>query len=159
MRLFKNRIEDKLDKSRWSFWRWHDIRLDGKLYLTRLTLLTTPLFGIKLHKIHLPDSDRGLHTHPWSFISFILRGGYVELESKMPQTGSLKIKNINWFSYKNTITAHKIIRVKPKTLTLVLTGPKIKSWGYWNRKHFIDWQDYHAERDGVKNDINNRNRL
>jgi hypothetical protein len=46
-------------------------------YLIRYNLLSTPWFGIKLHKILISD-EACEHDHPWSFVSFILKGGYVE---------------------------------------------------------------------------------
>lgn len=32
----------------------------------------------RLHNIVTPDLDREMHNHPWSFISIVLRGGYIE---------------------------------------------------------------------------------
>ena len=80
MRLFANRVGTPASK--WAFWRWYDIVLEGEPYLTRLNLIKTPWFSVKLHWILRPDPDRDLHCHPWRFVSFVLRGGYEEYESK-----------------------------------------------------------------------------
>ena len=65
----------------WKFFKVKKIyREDGKLYLWRLYILRTPWFGVMLHKIMDDDPDC-LHDHPWSFVSFILKGGYEEIQS------------------------------------------------------------------------------
>ena len=143
MRLFANRVERK--RGKWAFLRWHDIYLDGKPYLTRFQILKTPWFSIKLHWIHVPDKDRALHDHPWAFAAVVLRGGYEEYESKDPANKPGVLKTIRWFNYKNTVTAHRIATVKPKTLTLVVTGPKVdKDWGFYDPEtlEFTNWRNY-----------------
>ncbi len=142
MRLFPNRVGKP--SNRWAFWRWYDIILEDELYLSRLNLIKTPWFSIKLHWIHRPDGDRHIHTHPWYFVSFVLRGGYKELESKNPEREDGKLRIVNWFNYKNLITAHRIIEIKPNTLTLILSGPKLQSWGFYNcdTLEYADWHDY-----------------
>ena len=144
MRLFPNRIS--APSPRWAFWRWYDIVLDDELYLTRLNIIQTPWFSVKLHWIHRPDPDRDLHCHPWPFVSFVLKGYYLEEESKSPATEYGKIRVIDWFNYKNTKTAHRICSVAPSTLTLIFSGPRSnkKEWGFYNVDtfEFTHWKDY-----------------
>lgn len=164
MRLLKNRIEKELDKGNWSLWRWYDIVINGEQYLTRLTLVKTPWFSVKLHWIHKADPDRDLHDHPWNFTSFVLRGQYKELVCDKPDTRALwlraeavrtansrtpiKERLIRWFNHKNTRSAHRITEVSPKLLTLVVTGPKTKSWGFYDEGTFkyTDWETYCANQ-------------
>lgn len=144
MRLFGKRISKP--SPHWGFWRWYDIVLDDVLYLTRLNIIQTPWFSVKLHWIHRPDPDRDLHDHPWPFAAFVLRGGYYEYESLNPTIHEGTLRNIRWFNYKDTKTAHRISYVKPKTLTLVVTGPRstIKEWGFFDKDTFdyTPWQEY-----------------
>lgn len=51
---------------------------EDDVYLTRHKLLVTPWFAVYLHKIGTPDMRPTLHDHPWPFVAFVLRGGYVE---------------------------------------------------------------------------------
>lgn len=143
MRLFGNRKANKKG-GRWAFWRWYDVILDDELYLTRLTLLKTPWFSVKLHWIHRPDPDRDLHDHPWAFAGIVLRGGYKELHANNPHTGPVVERTINWFNHKNTISSHRIIEVKPNTLTLIFATAKKKDWGFYDEETFAytKWQDY-----------------
>lgn len=164
MRLFKNRTEKELDKGDWGLWRWFDIVINGELYLTRLTLFKTPWFSVKLHWIHKADPDRDLHDHPWSFTSFVLRGWYkemvcqkpgyrggwigrcVDVEQLMEANHRFPVEErlVRWFNHKDTMAAHRITEVSPKLLTLVVTGPKTKSWGFYDEDTFnyTDWQTY-----------------
>lgn len=146
MRIFGNRIERK--KGKWALWRWYDIELDGEPYLTRLQIVKTPWFSIKLHWIHRPDPDRDLHDHPWAFMSFVVRGGYQELESKAPARTGGKLRVVNSFNYKNTRTAHRITSVKPGTITLIISGPRVKKdWGFYNADTFeyTHWREYERQ--------------
>jgi len=144
MRIFPNRISKP--SPRWALWRWYDIDLDGEPYLTRLNIIQTPWFSIKLHWIHRPDADRHVHNHPWGFISFVLRGGYTELESRDPLVHDEQEREIRWFNFKDTNIAHRIVKVKPKTLTLILSGPRDSRarWGFYHKdtREYIDWEEY-----------------
>lgn len=143
MRLFANRVEHKA--GRWACLRWYDIVIGGILYLSRFQIWKTPLQSTKIHWIHLPDPDRDLHDHRWPFFSIVIWGGYTELECKDP-TGEKKVveKKIRWWNFKNRITAHRITSVKPNTITLVFTGRKKGSWGFYDEHTFeyTDWKDY-----------------
>lgn len=55
----------------------HITRGNGEKYMTRYTIYTCRFFSVKIHRIFESDDDC-LHDHPWAFISFILKGGYVE---------------------------------------------------------------------------------
>jgi hypothetical protein len=147
MRLFGNRISKP--SPRWALWRWFDIVLDGDLYLTRLNIVQTPWFSVKLHWIHRPDPDRDLHDHPWPFAAFVLRGGYEEYASKKPAKDPVgDRRTISWFNSKGTTSGHRISKVKPGTLTLIFSGPrKRKSWGFyvmpaWGSVKYMDWKEY-----------------
>ncbi len=160
MRLFPLRVEKELDKDKWGLWRWYDIVIGGELYLSRLTLFKCPWFSVKLHWIHKADPDRDMHCHPWPFASLVLRGWYKELECKDPTVRAfcieasepveadhiapVKERLIRWFNRKDTLAAHRITEVSSRLLTLVVTGPKSKSWGFYNDKtfKFTDWEIY-----------------
>jgi len=55
-----------------------DVANPGATYLARLRIIETPLFGIFLHAIRVPDKAQALHNHPWPFASVVLSGGYTE---------------------------------------------------------------------------------
>lgn len=52
--------------------------LPSVLYMKRWRLIHRKWFGVRIHHIVRSDGDRELHDHPFSFVSFILKGGYWE---------------------------------------------------------------------------------
>lgn len=158
MRLFPRRVESGPDQGgRFVFWRWLDIPgPDGSTYLTRLTLLRIPGLQIMLHWIHAEDWSRDPHDHPWPFAAFVLRGGYKEERLDMDRSEGWEIardvREIRWFNFCTDRAAHRIASVKPKTLTLVITGGKTKSWGFYERTgeecagayrlRYVPWREY-----------------
>lgn len=64
--LPKNEIEDEC----------HD---GAGLLMTRYYLTPKILgFRLVLHQFHRSDNDRHYHDHPWNFISWIIKGSYIE---------------------------------------------------------------------------------
>lgn len=138
MRLFSHRTTEKV--STWMFFRWMDIRpRNGDTYLTRLYLLNTPWFGIKLHWFHGPDPDQDCHDHPWDFLSLVLRGVYQEKRQRFEQRGlsfylveeSEAQRKAGTIALRRSTDVHRITMVSANCLTLVINGPKRGSWFFW----------------------------
>jgi hypothetical protein len=139
---------------RWAFMEGFQVAKNGRPYLDRLRLLQTPLLGVYLHRIHVPDADRDPHDHPWWFASLVLSGGYDELVWDHPEDiGRPAARDaIRWARSRvrgrwslRTIRrsqAHMITDVRGQLWTLVLTGPRRSSWGFWTDGGFVDWRDY-----------------
>lgn len=135
---------------RWAFLEGFQVSKDGRPYLDRLRVLQTPLFGVYLHRIHIPDRDRDPHNHPWWFASLVVSGGYEETvwdhpeDCACPWTAQTHIRHRGRWSL-GTIRrsqAHRITTVHGALWTLVLTGPRRSSWGFWTEHGFTDWRDY-----------------
>lgn len=98
-------------------------------YLWRLRIVQTPWFAIYLHRFDSPD-QQGLHDHPWPFVSFILRGGYMERRIN-PRTLEVSAKHVRFFNWKGLADAHYIVKLdRTPTWSLVLTGRRRKSFGF-----------------------------
>lgn len=123
--------------SRWAFWRWTDVDLDGETYLLRLHVLKTPWFNIMLHWITKPDPHPDPHDHPVSFLSLTLRGGYTEWQPAGTRRRCVRL-------YRAT-DVHRIIEADPGTLTLCLAGPKTREWGFHTAEGFIPWKEYRTD--------------
>lgn len=143
----------------WAFFSRFDIRDEatGELYLRRWRIIQTPWFAIYLHKIMTPDKDRDLHDHPWPFLSLILRGGYDEVldqwaylaphDPMWAKAGNMARPTVRrgWLSvgFRRATDAHRIIRLhRAPTWTLVLTGPRRRSWGFYTDRGYVDWKVY-----------------
>lgn len=108
-------------------------------YLKRLTLIGTPLFSIKFHRIFRPDRQEDLHDHPWNFLSVILNGYYLEkLEGDIH-------KWRNWFSYHKAEDFHRISFVsKSPIYTLLFCGKRKRDWGFKisGTGEWVQWEEY-----------------
>lgn len=131
----------------------------GEPYLIRINLCYFKwpwsklyLWGLKLHIILRSDDDRALHDHPWWFITWILCGGYKEYCKKTsvnPVTHeSLTIETVSdqkvgSLLYRPSSWMHRVELENP-AVTLVLTGPRIREWGFATEKGWMDWRTYHG---------------
>lgn len=89
-------------------------------------------FSLRIHYWLCSDDNRAYHSHPINFISFILKGNYINhyLDSNnQPQT-----KKYNRFSFIKIKRNHKHwveITCKP-TITLLLTWGSPQRWAFWD---------------------------
>lgn len=126
-----------------------------------------------LHKFHRGDEDEWLHSHPWSYVTFILFGGYWERSfspawlrerartgvwdngldpyiDKWYNPGTLMRRGSNW-AHQVRLPAGKI------AWTIVLTGIKERSWGFITRDGLCNHKNYRGgvcwchEGEGTKN--------
>ncbi len=107
---------------------WFIGRTDIGDYMHRW-VIETPFGALRLHHILRSDEARGLHDHPWSFWTFLLTGGYTEVTR--PAGGLERCQDCRRFSFRfvPAETAHRLILTRP-VWTLVLTGPKVRDWGF-----------------------------
>lgn len=110
-------------------------RDDHKPYLIRYSLFTCKWFAIKVHHILLSDYAC-LHDHPWSFITFLIKGWYVEhTETRCRLYGPLNIL------YRTAEFAHRLEIVKP-VWSFVITFKKKRNWGFFTKKGWVNWFKY-----------------
>lgn len=133
----------------WAFMEGFQAAKGDRPYLDRLRLIQTPMFGLYLHRIHTPDTDRDPHDHPWWFASLVLSGGYTErvwdtpeLRDRPPFAPRRRVRGRFSLRCLGRRRAHKITEVRGLLWTLVLTGPRRSSWGFWTAGGYVDWRDY-----------------
>lgn len=121
---------------------------DGSEYLTRYVLLDALGAGggwkLLLHHFHRDDEDRELHNHPWRVgVSLMLVGGYCEERREGDDTvfhdvhpGDL---NVIWPD-----TFHRVTLLGEDGWSVILVGPKVQEWGFWDRATgvFRPWRDF-----------------
>lgn len=99
-------------------------------------------FNIYWHEILKGDDDRARHDHPWWNLSIILRGGYWE----DTPTGT-KWRGAGAFILRPATALH-ILRLEPgqkkSTISLFITGPIIREWGFACPKGWRHWKDFVA---------------
>lgn len=129
-------------------------------YLLRWFVIPrNPWMSIYIHKFLRDDEDRALHDHPWWFVSLMLKGGYEEIvsESLLVWFGELMPLSIHrgWLSLaiRKATHRHRVrLRRGPSgemlsCWTLVITGPRIREWGFWCPKGFVPWQVFTNPKD------------
>ena len=93
-------------------------------YLERYTLLKIGRLHIRLHYIKSDDKTNYLHSHPFSYLTFIVRGGYDDVTHCQR-----KVLRRFSFHHSNSKVFHRIENVMPKTLTLFFSwNCKKKNW-------------------------------
>jgi hypothetical protein len=102
-------------------------------YLTRWRIVQTPLFGVYLHRMDGPDPRPTLHDHPWNFVSFVLRGGYIERVLVDVLPGTTQRRTVTRLNVKRATDLHYIISLlhdRKPTWTLMFVGRRKRVWGY-----------------------------
>ncbi|MEO0033840.1 MAG: hypothetical protein RIS94_3598 [Pseudomonadota bacterium] len=112
----------------------------GDNYLRRWWMIPrNELSNVYLHEFRKSDDDRALHDHPWDSTSVILFGRYRE---HLPGGISL----VRRAGDVVTRTAEQLHRVELEPgetcITLFITGPKVREWGFQCPQGWVHWQDF-----------------
>lgn len=98
--------------------------------------------NVFLHRFFGSDEDRALHDHPWTSISLILQGRYLE---HMPG-GKSVIRSAGDILIRAGEDAHRIELVDDPvthpTWTLFSTAGKSREWGFHCRDGWMPWQQH-----------------
>lgn len=135
--------------------------------MKRLTIVRIPWLGsVRIHRFMPNADDRDVHDHPWNFLTFVLFGHYedrricdacegtgrsydeVDLYA-CPGCGGRgivlrELMTVGKVRYRSATHQH-ITHVGPRgCLTVVLTGPVIRDWGFMRAGDWIWWKTYGA---------------
>ena len=103
--------------------------------------------NVFLHRMNGPDPGRDMHDHPWDFTTFILWGGYVEIEGFWSEHGFERRTNVRPTFSISRIPAehiHAIRAVRPNTWTFVITGRRRREWGFHTKDGWVPYEEYFA---------------
>lgn len=115
-----------------------DVDKPESVYLSRLRIVKTRLFGIYLHVIRRPDYAACQHDHPWPFVTVILRGGYVERVGDREFT-----RRPGYVGYRPSDFAHTITKLpNGNAVTLVFRGRDSDHWGFRTALGWMDWRKF-----------------
>lgn len=116
--------------------------------------------NVYLHKFLRDDDDRALHDHPWWFISIMLWGSYVETrptpagvfhssDRYVRRVGWVRETRRGWLSvaFRRATDQHRVMLDNGYCWTLVVTGSKVREWGFWCPKGFVVWHKFVAAND------------
>lgn len=112
-------------------------------------------FNIYLHNVLRSDDDRALHDHPWANLSILLSGGYDEITPDYDPDGIplYQIEVFHWrppgtVILRGPTSAHRLMipdeGKNQEVWSLFITGPNVRSWGFWCPKGWKHWKDFTA---------------
>ena len=127
--------------TKWTFQWWWKQKLGRPEcpYLIR-TGISFGLFSIRIHNWISSDDDRHFHDHPWSFITLVLRGGYTDVSP----SGEHRMTP-GKVAYRHALHQHTVQVDKGGCLTIIITGPQWRKWGFWVGKKFKKANKYFLE--------------
>ena len=105
-------------------------------------------FNVYLHCFMRSDDDRALHDHPWTNLSILLRGRYVE---HTIEEGGINVRTERiapaWKFRPRGSYAHRLELVDGFCWTIFITGPRYRQWGFYcPERGWVHWQDFTAPR-------------
>lgn len=82
-------------------------------------------FNVYVHHMYSDDDGRALHDHPWVNVSLVLLGAYREVK-----LSGAPIRRSGAIVFRRAKTAHRLEVVDGPVLSVFITGPKIRDWGF-----------------------------
>lgn len=107
----------------------------GSPLMTRYKLIRRESFALFIHRFHRSDLDE-LHDHPWTFITFLIGGGYWE---HTPQ-GRFWRRRFT-ILYRPAEYQH-FIEIERPTWTLVLRFRERREWGFIKHGIWTMWRKF-----------------
>lgn len=101
--------------------------------------------NVYLHEILHSDDDRALHDHPWDNTSYLIDGSYIEVTPDGEfQRGPGAIVT------RQATDAHRlVIPDGGRAVSLFLTGPIIRQWGFHCPQGWRHWKEFVANPGGA----------
>lgn len=123
-------------------------------YLSRWYLIPrNPVLNVYLHRFGGDDDPRALHDHPWVSLSWCIAGQMRETYQTHPHPNGLeRTRTIipgDWV-WRGARFAHRLELDTTVAWTVFITGPRIRSWGFWCPQGWRHWRDFADETgDGI----------
>jgi hypothetical protein len=142
--------------------RTYDVAIGGDFapYLLRWYLIPRNRFlNVYLHVFMRDDDDRALHDHPWWSASLLLGqlvnsfdgGVAVWRQSHMTEiyrdkSGADLERDVKFgdLVFRGASFAHRMVVPKSRTMTLFITGPRIRTWGFLCPNGWRNWREFTA---------------
>jgi hypothetical protein len=86
-------------------------------------------FSIRVHHWLSGDDPRAFHDHPWSFVTLVLKGSYLDISESGTDVlvpGTVRFRPA---AHRHTV---KLVPGQ-HCWTIMLTGPVVRKWGFYVR--------------------------
>lgn len=115
----------------------------GEKYLKRWYVIPrNRIFNIYLHKFVGDDDDRALHDHPWWSLSVALHGNMFEHRIKAGGVHTQKKIGFGDVVFRHAKYAHRLELNSNEAVTLFITGPKFRKWGFHCKTGWVPWEKF-----------------
>ncbi len=116
----------------------------GDDYLRRWWVIPrNPWVNVYLHDIRKSDDDRAFHDHPWMNSSFLIAGRYIE----HTPDGRFE-RAAGDYVIRGAQQLHRLeVRPGETAISLFITGPKVREWGFDCPQGWVNWRDFTNELD------------
>lgn len=99
-------------------------------------------FNIYLHEFRRSDDDRALHDHPWWSVSLSLNFAMEEIYRDWSGKESWRKVPVGSLVFRRASFAHRMIVPRRGALTIFITGPKIREWGFHCANGWRHWCEF-----------------
>jgi hypothetical protein len=89
-------------------------------------VLNLGLFALRVHHFVRSDDKRHFHDHGWWFLTFVLKGSYVDVSPDgrdQLSRGSIR--------FRKATHKHYVEVPQGGVWTFLITGPSRRNWGFW----------------------------
>jgi hypothetical protein len=107
--------------------------------------------AVYLHHFLRSDDDRALHDHPWSSVSIILEGRYIE---HLPDQ-IRALRSPGDVVIREPLAPHRVELLpdveaggEQPCWSLFLVGNRVRDWGFHCPQGWVRWQDFTAGANG-----------
>ena len=97
--------------------------------------------NVYVHRFMRSDDDRALHDHPWWNASVLIEGEYREHNIRAGGVNVMTLRRAGDFKLRPPTQAHRI-EIDQPCLTVFVTGPKVREWGFHCPHGWRHWLDF-----------------
>lgn len=102
--------------------------------------------NVYLHEILHSDDDRALHDHPWDNTSYLIDGSYTEVTP----AGEFERAPGSIVNRLATDSHRLVIPEGGHAVSLFMTGPIVREWGFHCPQGWRHWKEFVDDRDSGK---------
>ncbi len=100
------------------------------------------IFNVYVHRVLRDDDDRPLHDHPWASLSLMVEAGLLEEYQAGSQERHLRVIEPMQWVYRDAKFAHRLMVRDAPALTVFITGPRVRQWGFLCHQGWRHWKDF-----------------
>lgn len=143
MKLYDRMVDHALWRAAQYMSRRPPDKVIGEQYLERWYVIPRNRWlNVYLHRYKGSDYARAIHDHPWWSLSWMLNGWMLEIDNdgeRLIHAGDWRLRPARY--------AHRLRLIQDSQdpvwpVTLFLTGPRIRDWGFHCPTGWIPWRRF-----------------